>query len=97
MRTFPVLYHYAFRDRVPTGAPASVPWEMLEPHEAQAKRNHDQPLARLAERGGLSPQEMLMVLDDKGWGHCTLATAPAIEELKRRIEQWNSRATQVEA
>lgn len=89
MRMFPVMYSLA-GGRVPPGAPASVPWDMLDAHEARALRNHAQSLARLAERGGLSPQEMLQVLDDKGWGGCLLATADATAELNRRVAAWLS-------
>lgn len=45
--------------------PAGVPWAFVEPHHAQAMINHDQTLNRLADRGGLSPQEMLAVVE--GW------------------------------
>lgn len=46
----------------------SVPWQMLAPHELQAKANHGQTLQRLAERGGLSWAEMLCVLEGCSWG-----------------------------
>lgn len=45
--------------------PRNVPWSMLAPHEERAKRNHDQTLQRLAERGGLSPTEMIAVIEDR--------------------------------
>ena len=45
----------------------TLPWDMLSMHEAQAERNHGQTLQRLAERGGLSPQEALAVMLDSGW------------------------------
>lgn len=61
-RTFPVLNHK--RDNFPL---ASVPWEFVAPHEAQARRNHDQTLRRLAERGGLSAKEMLAVVTGRNW------------------------------
>lgn len=41
----------------------SIPWAMIAPHEAQARKNHDQTLERLAQRGGLSPAEALCVMD----------------------------------
>lgn len=43
----------------------SIPWSLIAPHEAQAQRNHDQSLKRLAERGGLSPGEALCTLGDR--------------------------------
>ena len=52
-------------DVYPADLPASVPWSVVAPHEAQAKRNHDQTLERLAERGGLSPEEMWGVCNDR--------------------------------
>ena len=61
-RAFPVLNHK--RDNFPL---ASVPWEFVAPHEAQARRNHDQTLRRLAERGGLSAKEMLAVVTGRNW------------------------------
>ena len=61
-RTFPILNHK--RDNFPL---ASVPWEFVAPHEAQARRNHDQTLRRLAERGGLSAKEMLAVVTGRNW------------------------------
>jgi hypothetical protein len=51
----------------PVDVPRSVPWEFLAPHERQALRNHDQSLARLNERGGLSPSEMVRILEDRSW------------------------------
>lgn len=42
----------------------SVPWEVMEPHEAQAQRNHGQSLLRLAQRGGLAPEEAWAVVND---------------------------------
>ena len=45
------------------GGPA-VPWKMIEPHERQAERNHNQTLERLAERGGLDCSEAICVLND---------------------------------
>lgn len=44
-----------------------IPYNIIAPHEAQARRNHSQTLQRLAERGGLSWAEILAVLSDKTW------------------------------
>lgn len=44
-----------------------VPMDFVEPHEQQAQRNHSQSLKRLAERGGLSPCELLAVIEDRDW------------------------------
>ena len=43
-----------------------IPWSVIAPHEAQALRNQGgQTLERLQERGGLSPEEALAVLEDR--------------------------------
>jgi hypothetical protein len=47
--------------------PRSVPWSMVEPFELQAQDNHQQSLQRLAERGGLSPAELMAVLRGEQW------------------------------
>lgn len=52
-KTFPVLKGKYLR---------CVPWEFVAPHEAQAQKNHSQTLKRLAERGGLSPHEMMCAM-----------------------------------
>lgn len=49
------------------GCPRTVPWDFLRPHEQQALDNHSQSLAKLAERGGLGPAEMLAVVEDKSF------------------------------
>lgn len=41
---------------------ASIPWSLIAPHEGQALANHQQTLERLAERGGLSACEALLVI-----------------------------------
>ena len=44
-----------------------VPWAMIESHWLQAEKNHQQSLAVLRSRGGLSACEMLAVLEDRPW------------------------------
>lgn len=65
-KTFPVLWQsltHAERYRMQQrGCPRTVPWSFVEPHRAQAKRNHDQTLERLAQRGGLSPAEIVALV-----------------------------------
>jgi hypothetical protein len=46
-------------------AVVAVPWEMIEQHEAQAKKNHGQTVQCLAARGGLSACEALAVIEDR--------------------------------
>jgi hypothetical protein len=56
------------RDRMfPIMDGPSIPWWLIAPHEAQAKKNHDQTLERLAQRGGLSCYEAVHVLRDEHW------------------------------
>lgn len=82
------LEHFAGR-RFPIMGGPSLPWAMIAPHEAQAKTNHGQTLEQLAERGGLSPSEALMTLDDVR----ILPGGPGThrEDLQRRIDAYEER------
>jgi hypothetical protein len=43
----------------------SIPWSLIEPHEAQARKNHSNlSLKTLAEKGGLTPCDAIAVLED---------------------------------
>jgi hypothetical protein len=53
---FPILHDPIIR---------AVPWASIQPHEKQAERNHYQSLKRLAERGGLSVVEAVVIMLDK--------------------------------
>lgn len=44
---------------------SEIPFAMIAPHEAQAKRNHGQSLNRLADRGGLAVPEALDILEGR--------------------------------
>ena len=61
----------------------AIPWAMLAAHEEQAKSNHDQSLEKLASRGGMSPSEMLAVLDDRKWKK--MPELSALLELEERV------------
>jgi hypothetical protein len=61
-KTFPLIV--SWREHFPFD---SVPWALVERHREQAKRNHDQTLERLADRGGLAPSELVAVLEDRPW------------------------------
>lgn len=65
-RTFPT--HPEDRHRLPT-LPWNVPWDFVLEHERQALANHDQTVARLAERGGLSWTELYFVILDAKYAH----------------------------
>jgi hypothetical protein len=70
-RQFPILT--ACRQK--PGCPSSIPWRWLAQHETQARQNHNQTLERLAERGGMSPQEIWYVIHDMQypWGESRTA------------------------
>jgi hypothetical protein len=54
-------------DFTPADCPRTIPWELIEPHEPQALRNHEQSLERLNERKGLDAMEAVAVLENKGY------------------------------
>lgn len=66
MKRFPVLDQQNCHPRDRKTMPRDVPWEFVEKFRAQAERNHDQTLERLAERGGLSPEEMWLAAHGHG-------------------------------
>jgi len=53
------------------GVPDSIPWEAISADEQQARTNHGQSLDALAQRGGLSPYELLAVLFDHPFWRCS--------------------------
>lgn len=59
-KMFPILHDPIVR---------AVPWAAIQPHEAQAQRNHSQSLERLAERGGLDVAEAVLIMRDQSWTH----------------------------
>jgi hypothetical protein len=62
-----------------------VPWAMVEPHQRQAKINHGQTLERLAERGGLGPDEMMALLEDRP--HHRMSAADANQQLLAKLRE----------
>ncbi len=82
--------------RFPIMGGPSIPWEMLAPHERQALDNHDQSLATLASRGGLSPSEAIFVLDDKRWRAVhDIPEVAALADLKARLKAWDDNQLRV--
>jgi hypothetical protein len=67
VKVFPILGEPSLR---------SIPWEMIEAHEGQAQRNHQQSLTELARRSGLSPCEALCVLASVEWPHSWFGGVP---------------------
>lgn len=93
VKMFPVLMDYRERKEFPN-APVSVPWELLQPHALQALANHGQTLERLAERGGLHPGEMYLILHNLPWDGGRLpATAIALQFIDQKIMELSRRAT----
>lgn len=68
--------------------PVSVPWRLVESHRQQASVNHGQSLEQLAERGGLSPRELLAVLLDVP---LRMLFAPEPSTIARDLEEVLSR------
>ncbi len=60
----------------------TVPFAML--NEEWAQRNHSQSLQRLAERGGLGPDEAIAIMDKRRWR--AMPTEAALEILARRMD-----------
>ena len=56
-----------YRATGPHLMPEGLPWDIIEPHEHQALRNHGQSLERLNERGGLEVSEAVAILEDRQW------------------------------
>lgn len=60
----------------------SIPMHLLKPYERQAVRNHSQSLQRLAERGGMSPCEILGIIRGINWGQLKLRPDDEAELIK---------------
>lgn len=80
----------------------SVPWDMIKPHENQARANHGQSLKKLAERGGLFAPEVVAILNNKTWreqypdfqinkGISLEDYGVALQELHHKLDDWNSK------
>lgn len=65
-RMFPILLPIGERRKF-TDCPKEIPWNLIAPHEAQARKNHSQSLEELARRGGLSPVELWCVIKDQNY------------------------------
>lgn len=87
-RRFPVLRQGLTPDERRLRCPYSIPWSVIEPHAAQAQRNHDQTLERLAQRGGLDPRELLAVLNDRHWrDYIGPSFAEAADQLQQLLRE----------
>jgi hypothetical protein len=97
-RQFPVLwqgdrkYMKALAD---AECPRSVPWDFVALHAEWCLRNHDQTPDRLAERGGLSPEEILAVTRNTRLSVASVLDyfhdpALAVRMLKDAVMAWES-------
>ena len=67
-RSFPVMQIPEHVREIPTPIRLHrIPWVAIEGHAKQVEINHHSTVERLAERGGLSPKEILAVLRDVRW------------------------------
>lgn len=84
---FPIIggWNHFIAVEIPNG---SIPWEMIAPHEKQAHLNHDQSLAGLARRGGLSYSEAIAVLEDRDWH--SIPIMEAVDSLAKLVKEWKS-------
>jgi hypothetical protein len=64
VKMFPILIGYGGTEGP---CPSSIPWDAIAPYEGHAQANHQQSLERLAERGGLSPEEAFYVMTGRRW------------------------------
>lgn len=73
---------------------SGIPWDMISPHDAQARSNHGgQSLERLAQRGGLAACEALDIIEGRRWG----STKQSIENehyLINLVRAWRAARTQ---
>jgi len=95
-RTFPVLWQgdraYLFRLQE-LGCPRTVPWAFIEQYRDGCLRNHDQTPERLAQRGGLSPAEIVAVIYPESRKQCWLMTADTeVARLKDLLAAWGTRS-----
>ncbi|CAE6900390.1 hypothetical protein [Paraburkholderia domus] len=84
-RTFPI--HPSDRRDLPL-APQSIPYWIVEQHEAQAKRNHYQTVQRLKERQGCSWRELLAILTDRSfWDVPKMSDSAAMIEVVSIVQK----------
>lgn len=80
-RMFPVLRGQSdLPRRVRERWPREIPWRLVDAWRAQAYQNHDQTLDRLAERGGLAPEELWAIAHGVQWRTRGRDLPPAITE-----------------
>ncbi len=60
--------------------PRDVPWTFIEKFRAQIESNHDQKLERIAQRGGLAPEEIWLAAHAQSLSHFRQTVAPPSEQ-----------------
>ena len=86
MKRFPIM-----TEKDDLGCPTSIPWDLIAPFEGHAISNHDQSLANLASRGGLSPREARAVIEGRRWRDLrTMANKEAVAWLIARVEAYEA-------
>jgi len=75
-KVFPIMVG---REGTAAPCPSWIPWDAIAPYEGHALANHDQTLERLAQRGGLSPEEAYLVMTGRRWKGETFNKAFEIE------------------
>jgi hypothetical protein len=85
---FPIRIAEAQRQLHP-GAPRSLPWDMVAPHDRRARANHGASLVQLARRGGLEWGELLAVIEDRfNTGRYEVPTDEAVRRLTALLDRW---------
>ena len=79
---FPIMQPRTNRANLRTG----IPWGLIRAHDYQAFRNHMQSLDQLADRGGLSPDEAVAVLEDRRWRQ--MDATEANQRLSELVADW---------
>ena len=73
-----------------------LPWELLAPHNEQAKINHcGQDLEKLASRGGLSACEAVAILEDTRYRERWPKQIITPEERRERVIEANNRLWEI--
>lgn len=86
MKRFPVLLDCHERKQY-DDCPDSIPWELIEPYRVRACKNqHQQTLENLARQGGLSPDELVAVIEERRWKSMTMRDA--VNRLKQIVERY---------
>ncbi|QQB32791.1 hypothetical protein I6I07_19285 [Achromobacter deleyi] len=68
---------------------SEIPFAMIQPHEAQALRNHGQTLERLAQRGGLPASEAVAIMKGLRW-RAVKTGVPTEHYLINMVRDWRA-------